>query len=89
MKFSEAFRETIFRFDLKGAELAKQSGLTPAQVSEFRNGGNLRIDSVERLINALPPEAQEYMMLLVLQVREADHVPLPVKTLPIEPEHEE
>lgn len=77
MKFSEAFRETMFRFDLKGAEIAARSGLTPTQVSKFRNGENLRIDSVERILAALPAEAREYMMLLVLQQREADHVPLP------------
>lgn len=83
VKFSEAFRETLFRFNLKGADLAQASGLTPTQISKFRNGENLRIDSVERLIDALPSAAKEYMLLLVLQQREADHVPLPViKNLP-------
>jgi transcriptional regulator with XRE-family HTH domain len=77
MKFSEAFRETMFRFNLKGAELAEKTGLTPTQISKFRNGENLRIDSVERILEALPENAREYMMLLVLQKREADHVPLP------------
>lgn len=77
MKFSEAFRETMFRFELTGAEVAQKSGLTPTQVSKFRNGENLRIDSVEKILEVLPEEAKEYMMLLVLQQREADHVPLP------------
>ncbi|NJR61590.1 MAG: hypothetical protein HC769_23785, partial [Cyanobacteria bacterium CRU_2_1] len=45
--------------------------------SKFKNGENLRIDSVERILEALPEEAREYVMLLVLQNREADHVPLP------------
>lgn len=77
MRFSEAFRETLFRFNIKGADLAEKSGLTPTQISKFRNGENLRIDSVERLIEALPLEAREYLLMLVLQQREADHVPLP------------
>ena len=81
MKFSEAFRETMFRFRLKGADIAERSGLTTTQISKFRNGGNLNTDSLERVLNALPSEAQEYMLLLVLQQREADHVPLPSKDL--------
>jgi transcriptional regulator with XRE-family HTH domain len=84
MKFSEAFRETMFRFELTGTEIAARSGLTPTQISKFRKGENLRIDSVERILEALPLEAREYMMLLVLQQREADHVPLPVRS-PAEP----
>lgn len=84
MKFSEAFRETLFRYNLKGADLAAKSGLTPTQISKFRNGENLRIDSVERILAALPEDAREYMMLLVLQKREADHVPLPVRGVELE-----
>jgi transcriptional regulator with XRE-family HTH domain len=77
MKFSEAFRETLFRFDIRGDELAAASGVTATQISKFRNGGNLRIDSVEKLLDALPDEARSYLLLLVAQRREADHVPLP------------
>lgn len=82
MKFSEAFRETLFRFNLKGADLAQASGLTPTQISKFRNGENLRIDSVERILEALPDEAREYLLVLVAQRREADHVPLPASKNP-------
>lgn len=67
----------MFRFDLTGADIAAKSGLTPTQISKFRNGENLRIDSVEKILDALPEEAREYMLLLVVQQREADHVPLP------------
>lgn len=77
VKFSEAFREVMFRFNLKGNEIAEKSGLTTTQISKFRNGENLRIDSVEKILEALPSEAREYMLILVAQNREADHVPLP------------
>lgn len=80
MKFSEAFRETLFRFDLKGADIAAKTGLTATQISKFRNGENLRIDSVEKILEALPDEAREYMLLLVVQQRESGHVPLPQGT---------
>jgi transcriptional regulator with XRE-family HTH domain len=89
MRFSEAFRETLFRFNIKGADLAERAGVTPTQIGKFRNGGNLRIDSVERILAALPSEAREYMMLLVLQQREADHVPLPAIKNPPQFEEDE
>jgi transcriptional regulator with XRE-family HTH domain len=88
MKFSEAFRETLFRYSIKGSDLAHKSGLTTTQISKFRNGENLRIDSVEKILEALPEEAREYMMLLVLQKREADHVPLPAKGIEVEIDEE-
>jgi transcriptional regulator with XRE-family HTH domain len=65
VKFSDAFRETVHRFNLKGSDLAQGSGLTNAQVSNFRNGQNLRIDTVEKLLAAMPQEAREYMLSLV------------------------
>jgi transcriptional regulator with XRE-family HTH domain len=67
----------MFRYGLTGADLAEKSGLTTAQISKFRNGGELRTDSLEKLLAAMPNDAQEYMMLLVLQNREADRLPLP------------
>lgn len=64
--FGSAFRETLFRFRLTGAEIARKAGLTPNQVSAFQNGRNLRIDSVEKLLKALPSEARAYLLELVL-----------------------
>jgi hypothetical protein len=80
MKFAQAFRETMFRFDLKGTALAAESGLTTMQISKFRNGGELRTDSVEKLLEAMPLEARQYMMALVLS-HDHDHVPLPKETI--------
>lgn len=79
MKFAEAFRETLFRFNLTGADIADKSGLTPTQISNFRNGQNLRIDSVEKLLAALPQDAREYMLLLVASDSEPGHIQLPEK----------
>lgn len=67
MRFSEAFRETLFRFKLKGINVARRSGVTPKQISTFQNGGNLRIDSVEKILEALPKKAKKYMLSLVAQ----------------------
>jgi transcriptional regulator with XRE-family HTH domain len=65
--FSEAFKETMFRFSLSGAEISEKSGLTPSQISNFRNGHNLRVDSVEKLLAAMPPEARKFMVLMVIE----------------------
>lgn len=65
VRFSEAFKETMFRFDLTGAEIAERSGLTTAQISQFRNGRNIRIDNLERILAALPLNAREYLFSLV------------------------
>lgn len=67
----------MFRYGLTGSDLAEKSGMTTAQISKFRNGSELRTHSLEKLIDSMPEDAREYMMLLVLQKREADHVPLP------------
>jgi transcriptional regulator with XRE-family HTH domain len=67
----------MFRFSLKGNELAKRSGLTETQISDFRNGKNLRMDSVEKILKALSPEAREYMLILVLREDNAGIMPLP------------
>ncbi len=77
MNFSDAFKETLFRFDLKGAEIAARSGLTTAQVSQFRQGKNIRTDSLEKVLAALSPDARRFMLDLVA---EGDQLPLPEKS---------
>ncbi len=66
MIFADAFRETVFRFQLTGTEIAEKSGVSAPQVSEFRNGkANLRIDNVERILAALTEEQRDYLLNLV------------------------
>jgi transcriptional regulator with XRE-family HTH domain len=67
MKFAEAFKLTLFHFNLSGIEIAEKSRLSAAQISSFRHGKNLRIDSVERILDALPLEARVYLLNLVAQ----------------------
>ncbi len=66
MKFSAAFRQTLLHFDLKAADLAEKTGLTPVQISQFRNEGrNIRIDRLERILQALPIETRSYLLDLM------------------------
>ncbi|WP_415354708.1 helix-turn-helix domain-containing protein [Leptolyngbya sp. FACHB-1624] len=66
MKFANAFKETMFRFNLTGLEIAEKTGLTTTQISHFRNGiKNPRIDSVEKILEVFTQEQREFMLNLV------------------------
>ena len=65
MDFSEALRRTMFEFHLSGADLARESGLAPNQISEFKEGKRrLRSDVLQKLCNALPPAARQHFATL-------------------------
>ena len=65
MDFHDAFKERLSRFELKGVDLAREAGLSVMQISQFKNGQNIRIDTLQRLLEAMPPEAKKFMLLLV------------------------
>jgi DNA-binding Xre family transcriptional regulator len=65
LTFSQAFRETMFRFDLKGVDIANRAGVKPGQVSTLRNGGNLTLETFEKIINALPHDARNHLFHLL------------------------
>ncbi|MEN8444086.1 MAG: helix-turn-helix transcriptional regulator [Cyanobacteria bacterium J06555_13] len=65
MDFSNAFDLTLKEFGLTGKAVAINAGLREATVSNFRNGSDIRTDSLEKLIKALPPEAKQFLFLKV------------------------
>jgi len=76
MNFPDAFKETLFRFDLKATEIAARAGLSKSQISLFRQGKNVRSDTLEVIIAALPPDARRFMLD---RVAEGEQLPLPEK----------
>lgn len=61
--FSEALNLTLEHYKIPAKELSQRSGVAEAIISDFRRGKTLpRIDTIERLINALPQEAKNYML---------------------------
>lgn len=59
----DAFRETLYLYRLSGAELARKSGLTDAQISAFKNNRKeLRTGSFSSLVNALPEDARQHFV---------------------------
>ena len=85
VKLSEAFKETMFRYGLVAKQLAAQSRLNEGQISQFRNGGHLRSDSLDRLIAAMPIEARQYMLHLVVK-EDSNVIPLPQEAQDQKPE---
>ncbi|MGF1566867.1 MAG: helix-turn-helix domain-containing protein [Nodosilinea sp.] len=69
----------MYRYDLSGADLAETSGVSMSQISRFRGGLNVRVDTLEHLLAAMPPEAREYMLSLVAKDT-IEAVPLPPKS---------
>jgi transcriptional regulator with XRE-family HTH domain len=67
MKFCEAFDTTLSHYNLSAKEIAEASGMRPATISEYRRGlREIHTNNLERLIQALPPEAQEHFFMSCL-----------------------
>jgi DNA-binding Xre family transcriptional regulator len=60
MNFSAALNATIDKFQLSGKDLALKSGLREATISDFRRGGAMRSDNLEKIFAVLPQQAKLY-----------------------------
>lgn len=68
MNYSKALRETIYRYNLKGAVIAQKAGISNAQLSEFKKGKcDINVRTLEQIVNALPSDAQIYFYQLLLR----------------------
>lgn len=66
MNYSEAFKRTLFEFDITGAELSRKSGVSPQQISSFKNGRQgVSTDTLQKLLEALPEKGRAYFYQLV------------------------
>ncbi len=81
MNFNQAFDKTLNHFGISGKWLSEQSGVSPQMISGFRRRQQrIYSDSMEKLIRALPFEAQQYFfesllgMSLVAQSPNLDQV---------------
>lgn len=67
MKISIAFDKTLEKFNISGKVLASQSGVSEQMISGFRNDKQqVKSDSLEKLLAALPTEAREYFAFQLL-----------------------
>jgi hypothetical protein len=64
----QALDDTLHAFRISGAQIAKQAGLTPSQLSKFKTGkSELRSDNLIDLINALPQEARMHYLAQTIE----------------------
>ena len=61
MNFGKAFDRTLNHFGISGKWLSEKSGVSQQMISGFRrNQQRIYSDSLEKLIQSLPIEAQQY-----------------------------
>ena len=71
MDFSKAFDKTLEKHGITGKWLKEASGVSEQMISNFRNGKKqVWTDSLERMIEALPIEAQQYFFESLLSVNQ-------------------
>lgn len=59
------FFEILKRGKITAKEISKRSGVTEANISKFRKGGDIYSSSYERLVEALPKELKKQYYLLL------------------------
>jgi DNA-binding Xre family transcriptional regulator len=68
MNTSQAFKNTLEKFDIKASDLSKKSGIDQQEISRFKNG---RKDIVSQrlmtLVRAMPLHAQVYFWSLCME----------------------
>jgi len=70
MKEYEAFDQTLKKFDVRASELARETGVSERQISQFRHGkSDLNCSTLFILLRALPAEAKEYFAGASLEIK--------------------
>ncbi len=67
MKFHEALLTTMKVFEINMAQLSRDSGITPANICNYKQGkSDFYSNNLYRLVSALPPEAKLYFWTLCI-----------------------
>lgn len=64
---ASCFFEVLKRGKLTAKEISKRSGITEANISKFKKGGDIYSSSYERLVKALPEELRKQYYYLLLE----------------------
>ena len=60
MNTREALEQSFQVFDLKASEVANRAGISPEIISRFRHGKGITVDTLDKIIQALPSQAKAY-----------------------------
>lgn len=73
MDSREAFFETLDKFKLSAADISRRSDVASQVISKYRTGKqNLRQDTFDKLIDALPEEAKFYYFALRMKSKKTE-----------------
>lgn len=67
---ADCFFEILKRGKLTAKDISKRSGVTEANISKFRKGGDVYTSTYEKLINALPKELKKQYYLLLSEEKQ-------------------
>lgn len=68
MNTREALEQCFQVFDLKASEVASRAEISPEIISRFRHGKGITVDTLDKIIEALPSQAKAYFCsALILQ----------------------
>ncbi|AFZ11477.1 hypothetical protein Cri9333_0519 [Crinalium epipsammum PCC 9333] len=62
MDFSLAFNLTVSQFGISAKDLAQRSGILESTISRFRNGHQIKTETLSRLLECLSVEQREYFL---------------------------
>lgn len=61
MKYADALNATLKHFEITAREVSLKSGVTESSISRYRRGErDIQVESLERMLDVLPPEARYY-----------------------------
>ena len=64
--------DTLYKFGITQADLAKASGLSPNRISDFRSGKHdITLGSLQKILVALPAPARFYFLGLLVASAES------------------
>lgn len=65
MNFSLAFNLTLNQFDISAKDLAQRSGILEPTISRFRNGHQIKTETLSRLLECLTVHQRDYFFSLL------------------------
>ena len=60
MNTREALEQSFQVFDLKASEIADRAGISPEIISRFRHGKGITVETLDKIIQAMPNKARAY-----------------------------
>lgn len=60
MNTREALEQSFQVFDLKASEVADRAGISPEIISRFRHGKGITVETLDKIIQAMPSKARAY-----------------------------